>query len=100
MDDKFYHPMVTHTTQPTHTPCVRACVMAERTYFQLALIIVLKLISLQVTGGNRGIGFCIVKQLSKQFDGVIILTGKLSITLATVALHGRHAIYIIIHFTH
>ncbi|XP_077514207.1 carbonyl reductase [NADPH] 1-like isoform X2 [Amblyomma americanum] len=28
-----------------------------------------------VTGGNKGIGFCIVKFLCQQFDGDVILTG-------------------------
>lgn len=33
--------------------------------------------NLQVTGANRGIGFCIAEQLCKQFDGTVILTGKI-----------------------
>ena len=31
---------------------------------------------LQVTGGNRGLGFAIVKKLCQTFQGVVILTGK------------------------
>ena len=31
-----------------------------------------------VTGANKGIGFAIVKGLSKQFDGDVFLTGNLS----------------------
>lgn len=30
----------------------------------------------KVTGGNKGIGFAIVKQLCKQFDGVVYLTAR------------------------
>lgn len=30
-----------------------------------------------VTGANKGIGFAIVKGLSKQFNGDVFLTGKL-----------------------
>ncbi|KAH7987822.1 hypothetical protein HPB52_025135 [Rhipicephalus sanguineus] len=29
-----------------------------------------------VTGGNKGIGFCIVKFLCQQFDGDVFLTGE------------------------
>jgi carbonyl reductase 1 len=29
-----------------------------------------------VTGGNKGIGYSIVKGLAKQFQGIIYLTGK------------------------
>ena len=29
----------------------------------------------QVTGGNRGLGFAIVKKLCETFQGVVILTG-------------------------
>lgn len=35
------------------------------------------LFTLQVTGGNRGIGYAIVKRLCKEFDGVVLFTGKL-----------------------
>lgn len=28
-----------------------------------------------VTGGNRGIGFAIAKNLAKKFDGIVYLTG-------------------------
>lgn len=31
---------------------------------------------IQVTGGNRGLGFAIVKKLCQTFQGVVILTGK------------------------
>jgi NAD(P)-dependent dehydrogenase (short-subunit alcohol dehydrogenase family) len=30
-----------------------------------------------VTGSNKGIGYSIVKQLCKDFDGIVYLTGKL-----------------------
>ena len=29
-----------------------------------------------VTGGNKGIGFAIVKGLAQKFDGLVYLTGK------------------------
>lgn len=29
-----------------------------------------------VTGANKGIGYAIVKDLAKQFDGTIYLTGR------------------------
>lgn len=32
--------------------------------------------NVQVTGGNKGIGFAIVKQLCQQFDGVVYLTAR------------------------
>ena len=32
--------------------------------------------SLQVTGGNQGIGLEIVRQLCKQFDGQVVLAGQ------------------------
>lgn len=35
------------------------------------------LFTLQVTGGNRGIGYAIVKRLCKEFDGVVLFTGKI-----------------------
>lgn len=35
------------------------------------------LFTLQVTGGNRGIGYAVVKRLCKEFDGVVLFTGKL-----------------------
>ena len=35
-----------------------------------------------VTGSNQGIGLEIVRQLSKKFDGVVLLAGKLRKTLA------------------
>ena len=30
----------------------------------------------KVTGGNRGIGYAVVKRLSKQFNGVVFFTGN------------------------
>jgi len=30
-----------------------------------------------VTGANKGVGYAIVKELSKKFDGLIYLTGSL-----------------------
>ena len=33
---------------------------------------------IQVTGGNRGLGYETVRKLCKVFDGVVILTGKIS----------------------
>lgn len=32
--------------------------------------------NIQVTGGNKGIGFAIVKGLCKQFDGIVYLTAR------------------------
>ena len=31
---------------------------------------------LKVTGGNRGIGQAIVKRLSQEFNGIVLLTGN------------------------
>ena len=31
--------------------------------------------TLKVTGGNRGIGYAVVKRLSKEFNGVVLFTG-------------------------
>lgn len=32
--------------------------------------------TLKVTGGNRGIGYAVVKRLSKEFNGVVLFTGN------------------------
>ena len=32
----------------------------------------------KVTGGNRGIGYAIVKRLCKEFNGVVLFTGNYS----------------------
>ena len=47
-----------------------------------------------VTGANQGIGLEIVRQLSKKFDGVILLSGMQNTAMtstsmvATVSMHG------------
>ena len=42
-----------------------------------AVIVVCIFISIfKVTGGNRGIGYAVVKRLSKEFNGVVIFTGN------------------------
>lgn len=48
----------------------------NQTNNQSQLILCSFVLLLQVTGGNKGIGFAIVKSLCQKFDGIVYLTAR------------------------
>ena len=41
--------------------------------------------TLKVTGGNRGIGYAVVKRLSKEFNGVVLFTGNSELKFTSIS---------------